>query len=57
MLERIKRIFGLDYTEQEVAKLRVVVRDINHFYDDFDKLSDDEIKAKTEEFKDRIQNK
>lgn len=57
MLERIKRIFGLDYTEQEIAKLRVIVRDINHFYDDFDKLSDDEIKAKTEEFKDRVQNK
>jgi len=57
MLERIKRIFGLDYTEQEIAKLRVVVRDINHFYDDFDKLSDDELKAKTEEFKDRVQNK
>jgi len=57
MLERIKRIFGLDYTEQEIAKLRVIVRDINHFYDDFDKLSDDELKAKTEEFKDRVQNK
>jgi preprotein translocase subunit SecA len=57
MLERIKKIFGLNYTEKEIAKLRLIVRDINHFYDDFDKLSDDEIKAKTEEFKDRVQNK
>lgn len=57
MLERIKKVFWLDYTEKEVSKLRIIVRDINHFYEDFDKLSDDEIKAKTEEFKDRVQNK
>ena len=57
MIERIKKIFGLNYTEKEIAKLRVIVTEINHLYDDFDKLSDEEIKAKTEEFKDRVQNK
>lgn len=57
MIEWIKKIFGLNYTEKEIAKLRVIVTEINHLYDDFDKLSDEEIKAKTEEFKDRVQNK
>lgn len=57
MIERIKKIFGLNYTEKEISKLRVIVNDINHFYNDYDKLTDEELKAKTEEFKDRVQNK
>ena len=57
MIEWIKKVFGLNYTEKEITKLRVIVNDINHFFEDFESLSDDEIKAKTEEFKDRVQNK
>lgn len=57
MIEWIKKVFGLNYTEKEIAKLRVIVSDINHFFDEFESLSDEEIKAKTEEFKDRVQNK
>ncbi|HKL44408.1 MAG TPA: preprotein translocase subunit SecA [Candidatus Absconditabacterales bacterium] len=57
MLERIQKLFGGDYTAKEIAKLEVTVRDINHLYEKYDKLSDDKIKAKTEEFKKRIQEK
>lgn len=57
MLGWVKKIFGLDYTEKEINKLRVTVTEINQFFDKYEKLSDDQIKAKTEEFKKRVQEK
>ncbi len=57
MLARIQKVFGGDYTAKEIAKLEVTVRDINHLYEEYNKLSDDQIKSKTEEFKKRIQEK
>ncbi len=57
MLERIQKVFGGDYTAKEIAKLEITVREINHFYKNYDKLSDDKIKEKTKEFKKRIQEK
>jgi preprotein translocase subunit SecA len=57
MLERIQKLFAGDYTGKEIAKLESTVIDINHFYEKFDKLSDEEIKAKTQEFQKRIQQK
>ena len=57
MLEWIKKVFGMDYTEKEISKLRIVVREINQHFQEYEKLSDEQIKAKTEEFKKRIQEK
>jgi len=54
MLDWIMKLFWWDYTAKEIAKLEIIVRDINHFYDKMDKLSDDEVKWKTEEFKKRL---
>jgi preprotein translocase subunit SecA len=55
MLDWIMKLFAGDYTAKELAKLELTVREINHFYDKLDKLSDDKIKAKTAEFQKRIQ--
>jgi len=57
MLERIQKLFGGDYTAKEIAKLETIVRDINHLYEKYDELSDDQIKAKTQEFQKRVQEK
>jgi preprotein translocase subunit SecA len=57
MLDWVQKLFGGDYNAKEIAKLETTIRDINHLYQEYEKLSDDKIKAKTEEFKDRIQNK
>ena len=57
MLEWIKKVFGMDYTEKEISKLRVIVREINQYFEKYEKLTDEQIKAKTEEFKKRIQKK
>jgi preprotein translocase subunit SecA len=57
MLAWIKKVFGLNYTEKEISKLNVTVREINQFFGEYEKLSDEQIKAKTEEFKKRVQEK
>jgi preprotein translocase subunit SecA len=50
-----KKIFGSN--EREIAKLRPVVEKINLLEPEMIKLSDEELKAKTEEFKKRISDK
>lgn len=57
MIEWIKKVFGMDYTEKEINKLKITVRQINEYFQEYEQLSDEQIKAKTEEFKDRVQNK
>ncbi|HOG15068.1 MAG TPA: preprotein translocase subunit SecA [Candidatus Absconditabacterales bacterium] len=57
MLDRIKKLFGMNYTEKEINKLKLVVREINQYFQEYEKLSDEQIKAKTEEFKKRVQEK
>lgn len=47
-----KKIFGSN--EREIAKLRPIVENINSLESEMSKLSDEELKAKTEEFKKRI---
>ena len=51
MLNWVKKLFGMNYTEKEINKLKVIVREINQHFEEYEKLSDDQIKAKTEEFK------
>ena len=56
MLDWIMNIIGGDYNQKQIDALMPLVRDINHRYAEFDALSDAEIQAKTEEFKQRIEN-
>ena len=56
MLDWIMNIIGGDYNQKQIDALMPLVRDINHWYAEFDALSDAEIQAKTEEFKQRIEN-
>ncbi len=50
------KIFG-DQNSKDVKKLEPIVDKINSFEDTISKLSDEELKAKTTEFKERLKNK
>ncbi|MGG1617582.1 preprotein translocase subunit SecA [Paenibacillus sp. NRS-1781] len=54
MLGIVKKIFG-DTNERDVKRLMKTVELINKFEPDFEKLSDEELQAKTAEFKARIE--
>ena len=49
------KIFG-DYSEREIKKIKHYVDDINNLEPEIEKLSDEQLKAKTTEFKERIAN-
>ncbi|MCF0148680.1 MAG: preprotein translocase subunit SecA [Clostridium sp.] len=51
----LEKIFG-SYSEREVKKLEKVADKIEELDESMQKLSDDELRAKTEEFKNRIKN-
>jgi preprotein translocase subunit SecA len=55
MKSLIKAIFG-DKQTKDLKKLWPIVEEINEEYEKIINLSDDELKAKTPEFKERIQN-
>jgi preprotein translocase subunit SecA len=55
MKNLIKAIFG-DKQTKDLKKLWPIVDEINEEYEKIKDLSDDELKAKTQEFKERIQN-
>ena len=55
LAKMITAIFG-DKNEREVKKLIPIVESINQYYEEFQKLSDDELQQKTEEFKERLNN-
>ena len=42
------------YSDKEVKRLQPIVKKINSYEDEYKELSDDELKAKTQEFKDRL---
>ncbi|MEC0234323.1 preprotein translocase subunit SecA [Paenibacillus kribbensis] len=54
MLGIVKKIFG-DTNERDVKRLMKTVELINKIEPDFEKLSDEELKAKTAEFRERIE--
>ena len=49
----IKKIFGT-YSEKELKRIRPIVEKINSLEPEMEKLSDKELRAKTDEFKDRL---
>ena len=54
MFKRILGKLAWDYNQKQIKKLEPILSQINHYYTEFDKLSDEEIKAKTPEFQERI---
>ncbi len=55
MLKLLKKIFP-SKNEKDVKELLPIVDEINSFYETYQSLSDDELKAKTTEFKQRIKD-
>src|SRR5215207_6293453 len=54
MLGFISKIFGGNKSEKDVKLIQPVVEKINAFFNSYQSLSNDELRAKTTEFKDRI---
>lgn len=54
MFDRIINLISGNYNQKEIKKLMPIVHKTNIISEEYDALSDDQIKAKTQEFKDRI---
>ena len=54
MLKRLTNLIWWDYNQKQINTLLPIVTKINERYDKFESLSDDELKAKTPEFKERL---
>ena len=54
MLNVLKKVFGGDSNEREIKKLWPLVDEINDYAERFQHLTDDELKAKTAEFRAKI---
>ncbi|MBQ8029508.1 MAG: preprotein translocase subunit SecA [Clostridia bacterium] len=50
-----KKLFG-DYSSKEIKRIKPLVQKVLSLEDEYKKLSDAELKAKTQEFKDRLEN-
>ena len=55
MLKLLKKIFG-DKNSKDVKELQPIVAEIIEEYEKIKSLSDEELKGKTAEFKEKIQN-
>ena len=56
MLNWILNFIWGDYNQKQLDKIKPLITSISHFYAEFDSLSDEQIQAKTEEFRSRIQS-
>jgi preprotein translocase subunit SecA len=56
MLNRLTTLVAGDYNKKQLDKIAPLVIQINERYEKFETLTDEEVKAKTEEFKSRYQN-
>lgn len=54
-MKLFEKIFGT-YSEREIKRIMPIVKKINELEADIEKLSDEQLKAKTEEFKNRLNN-
>lgn len=54
MFGKIISLIAGDYNQKQLNKLLPLIKKINDHSTEFDALSDDQIKAKTQEFKDRL---
>jgi preprotein translocase subunit SecA len=53
MLDFLNKIFGSRH-EKEVKKILPIIDEINRIYEEYDELTDEEVRAKTDEFKNII---
>ena len=54
VMQRLVRVFGGDPHKREIEKLSLVVEEINQFEERFEALSNDALREKTSEFKQRL---
>jgi len=54
MLKVIKKVFGGDGNERELLKLEPIVGEVNGFYETLQGLSDEELRAKTDTFREKF---
>ena len=54
MLGIISKIFGGNKSEKDIKKISPYVGQINHFFNSYQSLSNDELRNKTQEFRKRI---
>ena len=54
MINFLQNLFGGSSTERDIKSLQPIVDEINEFVERFKHLTDDELKAKTAEFKTRL---
>ena len=54
MIKLIQNLFGGDSNDREIKKLWPIVEEINAEYESIKHISDEELQAKTPEFKQRI---
>ena len=57
MLKFISKLFGGTKSEKDIKLIQPLITEINEFYEKFNSLSDDELKAKTLEFQTYIEEK
>ncbi len=55
MLGFLSKIFGGSKSEKDIAKLSPIVEKINQYYQQYQSLSNDALRGKTQEFRQRIQ--
>ena len=53
MFNFLKKVFGTKY-DRDVATYGPVVDDINEYFEEYNKLTNDELRNKTHEFRERI---
>jgi preprotein translocase subunit SecA len=54
MIGAISKLFGGNKSEKDVKKIKPVVEQINRFFEQYQSISNDELRKKTTEFKERI---
>ena len=54
MLQKIVKVLGGDPHKKEIERCSEIVSEINALEEDYEKLSDDALRGKTDEFKDRL---
>ncbi|HOG59966.1 MAG TPA: hypothetical protein PKX76_01510, partial [Flexilinea sp.] len=56
MFTKLKTALGLDPIQKKLEEYTAIVSEINRLEPDYEKLSDEALRAKTDEFKDRLAN-
>lgn len=57
MMNVFKKLFGGTKHDKEVKNIMPIVEEINQFFEEYDTLTDDELKAKTDEFRSFIKER